>query len=240
MSVEMKYNNKLPSRDIYIGIGGMIGVFFTWTAGLNTWGRVSCVFGNSSGNTGNDRARLAPRSQGWSTTDTVNIRNFICVDLTLLYGAGNEPTLAQFEQVFTALYYPYNTGTLLSAGVTKVISRNSSNATIETYNIPASVQLLTGYGWSCPNHYNYVDFENKKFVQEVGSRTYTSGDENDSTVITDKTNTYYTLPTPVVTNISTDIANSVIIDVSAGGSLEFQNQHGTDYQIPVPSKVAYT
>lgn len=44
-------------------------------------------------------------------------------DLTLMYGSGNEPTtVAEFEAMFPADYYPYNAGTLLSAGVTEVES----------------------------------------------------------------------------------------------------------------------
>ena len=44
-------------------------------------------------------------------------------DLTLMFGAGNEPTtVAEFQQMFPAQYYPYNAGTLLSAGVTEVKS----------------------------------------------------------------------------------------------------------------------
>ena len=38
---------------------------------------------------------------------------------------------------------------------------------IATYPIPAEIQALEGYGWSAGNVYNYVDFENKKFVQNV-------------------------------------------------------------------------
>lgn len=37
----------------------------------------------------------------------------ICVmqiDLTLMFGAGNEPTLAEFETLFPNTYYPYNPG----------------------------------------------------------------------------------------------------------------------------------
>ena len=35
-------------------------------------------------------------------------------DLTLMFGAGNEPTAEQFERMFPKDYYPYNTGELLS------------------------------------------------------------------------------------------------------------------------------
>ena len=45
-------------------------------------------------------------------------------DLTLCFGSGNEPsTTSAFQQVFPATHYSYNAGTLLSAGVTSVVSK---------------------------------------------------------------------------------------------------------------------
>ena len=206
-------------------------------------------------------------------------------DLTLMFGAGNEPTtVAEFEQMFGASYYAYNRGTLLSAGVTSVVSvgKNlinvadqtitsqttlttvalepgdyvlsfiaTNNSTITgnvrvykgstmintvsiangdvnanklisltltesgtysinasgqssgysftiknvmlehsdtktdytpykapiTYSIPAAVQALTGYGWSAGSASNYIDFERKVFVQNVG-RVVLDGTQN--------------------------------------------------------------
>ena len=37
------------------------------------------------------------------------------------------------------------------------------------YPIPESIRNLPGYGWSAGNAKNYVDYENKKYVQSVGS-----------------------------------------------------------------------
>lgn len=37
------------------------------------------------------------------------------------------------------------------------------------YPIPEAIRALTGYGWSAGNAKNYVDYENKKYVQCVGS-----------------------------------------------------------------------
>jgi hypothetical protein len=37
-----------------------------------------------------------------------------------------------------------------------------------TYPIPQAIQNLEGYGWGVNNVYNYVDYENKKFVKRVG------------------------------------------------------------------------
>ena len=79
----------------------------------------------------------------------------------------------------TALYYGQitkiggqtiaETGELLSAEVASVISKDGRGNTLQTYLIPAEVQALEGYGWSAGTAYNYIDVENKKFVQNVGS-----------------------------------------------------------------------
>lgn len=97
------------------------------------------------------------------------LQKCMLIDLTLMFGAGNEPsTVAEFEAMFPASYYPYNAGTLLSAGVTSVVSKDSNDVTLQTLPIPAEVQALEGYGWSAGSVYNYVDFERKVFVQNVG------------------------------------------------------------------------
>lgn len=89
-------------------------------------------------------------------------------DLTLCFGSGNEPTtVAEFQQMFPAQYYPYNAGQLLSAGVTEVVSKKADTTTLATYPIPTAIQQLEGYGWSAGSVYNYVDYERKVFVQCV-------------------------------------------------------------------------
>lgn len=184
-------------------------------------------------------AYIIARVNKGETVDNVQFKPQF-FDLTLMFGAGNEPsTVAEFEAMFPSSYYSYNAGTLLSAGVTEVVSKDSNNTTLKTYPIPAEVQALDGYGWSCPDHYNYIDYDDKKYVQEVGSRAYASGDESDSTVITDCTTTYYPLTTAVETDISEYLTDDNLINVEAGGTLTFPNKNGTDYQIPVPSEETY-
>jgi hypothetical protein len=92
-------------------------------------------------------------------------------DLTLMFGAGNEPsTLDEFLAIYPNFgNEDYNVGTLLSAGVTEVVSKDTNNATLQTYSVPAFIQALEGYGWSAGSVYNYIDFERKVFVQNVGS-----------------------------------------------------------------------
>lgn len=85
-------------------------------------------------------------------------------DLTLMFGSRNEPsTVEEFEKMFPADYYPYNAGEIVSAGVTEVAVGDS------TYPIPEAIRNLPGYGWSAGTARNYVDYENKRYVQCVGS-----------------------------------------------------------------------
>lgn len=85
-------------------------------------------------------------------------------DLTAMFGAGNEPTsVEEFEKMFPADYYPYNTGEVVSTGVTEVAVGDT------TYHIPEAIKALPGYGWSAGTAKNYVDYENKRYVQCVSS-----------------------------------------------------------------------
>lgn len=78
------------------------------------------------------------------------------------------------------------------------------------YPIPAEVQALEGYGLGKDaEHYNYIDFDRKVFVEE------TAIDGDDITVLAE----------PVETDISEYIDSDVIV-VSAGGRLEFENEDG--------------
>lgn len=51
-----------------------------------------------------------------NATDYQIIKNsFMLFDLTLLFGAGNEPTAEQFERMFPSESYPYNAGEIISS-----------------------------------------------------------------------------------------------------------------------------
>lgn len=85
-------------------------------------------------------------------------------DLTAMFGAGNEPsTVEEFEKMFPADYYPYNAGEIVSAGVESVAVGDNA------YPIPEAIKALPGYGWSAGTARNYVDYENKRYVQCVSS-----------------------------------------------------------------------
>lgn len=160
-------------------------------------------------------------------------------DLTLMFGAGNEPsTVEEFESMFGAEPHKYNAGELVSAEVTQITSKDSDNNTVDTLVIPDEVQALTGYGWSCPSFTNYIDFEAKKYYQYVGERAHIADDDSDSTVITDGTTTHYELDTAVETDISAYLTDTDI-NVVASGTVTFENQLGDDYKIPVLNEVEY-
>ena len=97
------------------------------------------------------------------TYDNVKLQPQI-YDLTAMFGSGNEPTtVEEFEAMFPATYYPYNAGEIVSAGVTEVAVGDTA------YPIPEAIKALPGYGWSAGTARNYVDYENKQYVQCVQS-----------------------------------------------------------------------
>lgn len=97
-------------------------------------------------------------------------------DLNLMFGTGNEPsTVEEFEKIFPATYYPYNAGEIISAGVTEVAVGDTA------HQIPEAIKALPGYGWSAGTARNYIDYENKRYVQcvssvDLGTLTWTAGE----------------------------------------------------------------
>ena len=97
------------------------------------------------------------------TYDNVKLQPQI-YDLTAMFGSGNEPTtVEEFEKIFPADYYPYNAGEVVRTGVTEVAVGDTA------YPIPEAIKALPGYGWSAGTARNYVDYENKQYVQCVNS-----------------------------------------------------------------------
>lgn len=97
-------------------------------------------------------------------------------DLTQMFGAGNEPkNVEEFEKMFPNDYYPYNAGEIVSAGTEEVAVGDTA------HKIPEAIKALPGYGWSAGTAKNYVDYENKRYVQcvnsvDLGTLTWTAGE----------------------------------------------------------------
>lgn len=64
--------------------------------------------------------RASSMDAGAISGATISFKNIQTVDLTQMFGAGNEPTLEQCREIFASESYPYNAGTLTSADVTAV------------------------------------------------------------------------------------------------------------------------
>lgn len=107
-----------------------------------------------------------------------------------------------------------------------------------TYPIPSAVQALPGYGWSAGSVANTVERTDNgwQYVQRVGSRAYQDGDE-----LTDGTTTYYALATPITTDITALMGDSLApFSVESGGSITLHHPKADEgFAIDVPGKIQY-
>ena len=128
------------------------------------------------------------------------ISNVWMVDLTKMFGSGNEPTAAQFRAMFPDDYYEYDAGTIKNIMPEVVETKNQSGET-KRANIPSSKYFPDGMR-SVGSAYDEINFLSQKAIKRIGVRAYQTGDENDANVMTDKINTVYILSTPVETAIT--------------------------------------
>ena len=113
-----------------------------------------------------------------AVADTVFAHTFqpMVIDLTLMFGSGNEPAdtsdhrIAQIE-AYAAAHPEYNSGELVSAQVDEVRVANAAGDSTATLPIPSAVRNLPGYGWSAGSVDNAVErTENGwQYVQRVES-----------------------------------------------------------------------
>lgn len=103
----------------------------------NKWVTLSSIYVNSVSEYGNS-CSLRPYITGSKYVevgDTVKYRIPMIFDLTAMFGAGNEPsTVAEFESLFPADYYPYSEPEVVHAGVETVesLGRNLFHITKES------------------------------------------------------------------------------------------------------------
>ena len=79
------------------------------------------------------------------------------VDLTLMFGAGNEPTAEQFERMFPAESYPYNPG--------EIISSRTETITVGTEPVTTGFQELR----SAMAAHDYIDMDGGKVHRKIKS-----------------------------------------------------------------------
>lgn len=101
------------------------------------------------------------------------------------------------------------------------------------YPIPDAIKALPGYGWSAGTARNYIDYENKRYVQCVGKYTFTG---NENWVASGDNQYYAVLKTPatkvfdmntksncLMATIPTETVNSVYGGTKTGLGINFLN-----------------
>ena len=79
----------------------------------------------------------------WLTSNTtVKVKDLCCVNLTSLFGKGNEPTIAKFKELFYNDLYNYSTNVVLNNSMTNYISKDGNEETLQ--NVSLNVPTLTG------------------------------------------------------------------------------------------------
>lgn len=83
--------------------------------------------------------------------------SFVLFDLTLMFGAGNEPTAEQFEAMFPAESYPYNLGEIISARTETI----TAGAETITTGFPELRSALAAH--------DYIDMDGGKVHRKIKS-----------------------------------------------------------------------
>ena len=110
-------------------------------------------------------------SSVFESGDKFMFKNIMAIDLTQMFGAGNEPsTPEEFEALFSENYYEYNEGELMSMPVNEVVEKGRN--------------LFDCYGFSCSGIY----YENIKrdITNNYGTTISTINPTNSITVTQDK------------------------------------------------------
>lgn len=109
--------------------------------------------------------------------------SFMLFDLTLLFGAGNEPTAEQFEAMFPAESYPYNPGGIISAKTATI----AAGAEAITTGFPELRSALAAH--------DYIDMDGEKVHRKIKS-TKIDGNTPIYSVRTDQDNCCRVVFTP--------------------------------------------
>lgn len=79
---------------------------------------------------------------GLVSGQSVTISDIYIIDLTLMFGSGNEPTIDQCQKIFTADYYNYTSGTPLSLSGVNAYQQGVSD-TLNSYNVVTLPSVTT-------------------------------------------------------------------------------------------------
>lgn len=166
-------NNSTTNCRVYVradGTNRTLGEILPVGGALESKGIYIAEYGGVSNGTAG-----ANEGNAWMYQNTgganITVTNLMIVDLTTTFGAGNEPTLAECEQIFVNDNYPHNDGELKSAAVNNIQIGTGEHYHYINKKIPVQVQALDGYGMSAGNVYNSIEFDSGKvyFHKRVAS-----------------------------------------------------------------------
>lgn len=102
------------------------------TPSANTWTTIAGIRNVEQGDTTSDKIRFYVGGLSASVGDIVQFRNAMIIDLTQMFGAGNEPsTVEEFKAMFPNDYYEYKTGELVSVEIESVDSVGKNIVSID-------------------------------------------------------------------------------------------------------------
>lgn len=158
-------------------------------SGYYTFGTKDFIFSNDAGSDW-ETSVFVQVTEG----DVLNISNLAIniIDLTLMFGSGNEPTLEECKKIFSEDYYPYDAGTIKSFPVrtVKSVGKNlfdKSKATIgvalgkggdpytdSSMAISDFIPVEEGKNYSFSNSYWYNWFDESKVNKSQNTAVNTS------------------------------------------------------------------
>lgn len=87
---------------------------------------------------------IGPRAIAPSVSGTLQAKNIIVIDLTTMFGSGNEPTAEEFESLFSLAYYAYTPGKLLPFKGEELRTANADETETNDLSLPTLDFFPTG------------------------------------------------------------------------------------------------
>lgn len=145
----------------------------------NVWTRIATI--TTAGSTTTLYGFVMRYYETESITDqVVYVKHWIMVDLTLMFGAGNEPTsVLEFNRLFPKPYYEYNPGELISSksSALKSIGQNAFDGEWEIGSLPSGT--------------NVYNCRSKNFIEVIPGETYALSNGTDVAKFTTEDNGWY-------------------------------------------------
>ena len=96
-NTSLQYNASMQYNSVTVNPAGGGTISSSWV----TVSRIIVAIQNSTG------FRVATLGSNGVTNDTVDVKDVMVIDLTTMFGSGNEPTLEKFKSLFPLPYYAY-------------------------------------------------------------------------------------------------------------------------------------